>query len=41
MQLRYLSTLQVIGCQNSSTVVFAFPTEFGALLQNLPDRRRP
>jgi regulator of protease activity HflC (stomatin/prohibitin superfamily) len=30
MQLRYLSTLATIGTQNSSTIVFPFPTELGA-----------
>lgn len=33
MQLRYLSTLASIGTQNSSTIVFPFPTEFAQLLQ--------
>ncbi len=35
MQLRYLSTLQVIGAQNSSTIVFPFPTDVGSALANL------
>jgi regulator of protease activity HflC (stomatin/prohibitin superfamily) len=30
MQLRYLNTLAVIGAQNSSTIVFPFPTEVAA-----------
>ncbi|MCM5569307.1 slipin family protein [Burkholderiaceae bacterium FT117] len=30
MQLRYLNTLAVIGSQNSSTIVFPFPTEVAA-----------
>jgi regulator of protease activity HflC (stomatin/prohibitin superfamily) len=38
MQLRYLSTLTSIGMQNSSTIVFPFPTEFGQLLQKLSPR---
>jgi len=33
MQLRYLSTLAAIGQQNSSTLVFPFPTEIGAWLR--------
>ena len=32
MQLRYLSTLNSIGLQNNSTIVFPFPMEFGDLL---------
>jgi regulator of protease activity HflC (stomatin/prohibitin superfamily) len=31
MQLRYLGTLGVIGAQQSSTIVFPFPVEFGRL----------
>ena len=33
MQLRYLSTLATIGTQNSSTIVFPFPTDFAQWLQ--------
>ncbi|MNX74781.1 SPFH domain / Band 7 family protein [compost metagenome] len=33
MQLRYLSTLAMIGAQNNSTIVFPFPTELGQLLK--------
>lgn len=33
MQLRYLSTLSTIGAQNSSTIVFPIPTDFGAWLR--------
>jgi regulator of protease activity HflC (stomatin/prohibitin superfamily) len=41
MQLRYLSTLATIGTQNSSTIVFPFPTEFAQLLARLaPDASR-
>ncbi len=40
MQLRYLSTLATIGMQNSSTIVFPFPTEFGQLLQKMSERAR-
>ncbi|MBA3599250.1 MAG: slipin family protein [Methylibium sp.] len=40
MQLRYLSTLATIGQQNNSTIVFPFPTEFGALLRELGERVR-
>jgi regulator of protease activity HflC (stomatin/prohibitin superfamily) len=32
MQLRYLSTIAAIGAQNSSTIVFPFPTDIGAVL---------
>jgi regulator of protease activity HflC (stomatin/prohibitin superfamily) len=38
MQLRYLSTLASIGSQNSSTIVFPFPTELAGLLRNGVDR---
>ena len=34
MQLRYLSTLATIGAQNSSTIVFPFPTDFAAWLRS-------
>jgi regulator of protease activity HflC (stomatin/prohibitin superfamily) len=34
MQLRYLSTLASIGAQNSSTIVFPFPTELAGLLRD-------
>lgn len=33
MQLRYLGTLAVIGTQNSSTIVFPFPADFGDWLR--------
>ncbi|MCY1312925.1 hypothetical protein D9M70_633980 [compost metagenome] len=33
MQLRYLSTLAMIGTQNNSTIVFPFPTELGQVLR--------
>lgn len=35
MQLRYLNTLASIGTQNSSTIVFPFPVEFGEMLSAL------
>ena len=41
MQLRYLSTLQVIGAQNSSTIVFPFPTDIGSALANLAKAAGP
>ncbi|MBK1612209.1 hypothetical protein CKO44_01855 [Rubrivivax gelatinosus] len=34
MQLRYLSTLATIGAQNSSTIVFPFPTDLASLLRS-------
>lgn len=37
MQLRYLGTLATIGSQNSSTIVFPFPTELSSLLKRLRD----
>jgi regulator of protease activity HflC (stomatin/prohibitin superfamily) len=37
MQLRYLSTLTVIGSQNNSTIVFPFPTDIGVTLSRLLD----
>ncbi len=40
LQLRYLSTLATIGQQNNPTIVFPFPTEFGALLRDFADRAR-
>ena len=40
MQLRYLSTLAMIGAQNSSTIVFPFPVEIGRLLQGLAGKDR-
>jgi regulator of protease activity HflC (stomatin/prohibitin superfamily) len=40
MQLRYLSTLTTIGTQNSSTIVFPFPTELGNLLGKLGEQVR-
>jgi regulator of protease activity HflC (stomatin/prohibitin superfamily) len=39
MQLRYLNTLSTIGAQNSSTIVFPFPIEFGSLLSALAQAR--
>ena len=39
MQLRYLNTLSTIGAQNSSTIVFPFPIEFGSLLAALAQAR--
>ena len=38
MQLRYLSTLTTIGTQNSSTIVFPFPTEMSGWLKSQLDR---
>jgi regulator of protease activity HflC (stomatin/prohibitin superfamily) len=35
MQLRYLSTLATIGQQNSSTIVFPFPTDFAGWLRGM------
>lgn len=35
MQLRYLSTLNVIASEKSSTIIFPFPLEFMDLLKNL------
>jgi regulator of protease activity HflC (stomatin/prohibitin superfamily) len=40
MQLRYLSTLTSIGMQNSSTIVFPFPTEFSQLFQSMSSGAR-
>jgi regulator of protease activity HflC (stomatin/prohibitin superfamily) len=40
MQLRYLSTLATIG-QNSSTIVFPFPTELASLLAGIGPREPP
>lgn len=40
MQLRYLSTLATIGSQNSSTIVFPFPTELAGLLRALGERQQ-
>lgn len=37
MQLRYLSTLAVIGTNNSSTIVFPFPTDIGRTLARLTE----
>ena len=39
MQLRYLSTLNVIAAQNNSTIIFPFPTELGKVLANLVEKR--
>ena len=42
MQLRYLSTLAQIGGQNSSTIVFPFPTDVaGAFAKALESMRKP
>jgi regulator of protease activity HflC (stomatin/prohibitin superfamily) len=38
MQLRYLSTLNVIALDKNSTIVFPFPIEFGELLKGLGSR---
>ncbi|CAM3945553.1 FtsH protease regulator HflK [Bordetella tumbae] len=38
MQLRYLSTLAIIGSQNNSTVVFPFPTELGQVLKGMAEK---
>lgn len=38
MQLRYLSTLAIIGAQNNSTIVFPFPTELGQVLKAMVDK---
>src|SRR5690606_5125496 len=38
MQLRYLGTLNTIGMQNNSTIVFPFPTEMGQLLKKMAER---
>ena len=35
MQLRYLSTLNVIAGEKSATILFPFPIEFGALMRRL------
>jgi len=40
MQLRYLSTLAVIGGQNSSTIVFPFPTDVAGMLGKALDAAR-
>ena len=41
MQLRYLSTLAVIGGQNSSTIVFPFPTDVAGALGKAIEGLRP
>jgi regulator of protease activity HflC (stomatin/prohibitin superfamily) len=45
MQLRYLSTLNVLASEKSSTIVFPFPMEFAefvpGLAKNKPSGRRP
>ena len=38
MQLRYLSTLAVIGAQNSSTIVFPFPTDLARAFAGVVER---
>ncbi|MBY5549993.1 slipin family protein [Rhizobium leguminosarum] len=38
MQLRYLSTLNVIAGEKTSTIIFPFPMEFGNLMPPKPDR---
>jgi regulator of protease activity HflC (stomatin/prohibitin superfamily) len=35
MQLRYLSTLNVIACEKNSTIVFPFPIELAQLLKSM------
>ena len=40
MQLRYLATLAMIGTQNSSTIVFPFPTDLGSTLSKVVDGLR-
>jgi regulator of protease activity HflC (stomatin/prohibitin superfamily) len=35
MQLRYLGTLNTLGLQNNTTILFPFPLEFGRLLSGL------
>ncbi|HTH28170.1 MAG TPA: slipin family protein [Sphingobium sp.] len=40
MQLRYLSTLNVIAGERSSTIVFPFPVELGKLLETLAPNGR-
>jgi len=39
MQLRYLSTLNTIASERSSTIVFPFPIDFGKLLGALTERK--
>jgi regulator of protease activity HflC (stomatin/prohibitin superfamily) len=39
MQLRYLSTLNTIASERSSTIVFPFPIDFGKLLSTLTEGR--
>ena len=39
MQLRYLSTLNVIAGEKSSTIIFPFPLEFGELLKAVSARK--
>src|SRR3546814_3428070 len=41
MQLRYLSTLNVIAGEKSSTVLFPFPMEFGPLLRTSVPSEQP
>ncbi len=38
MQLRYLSTLNVIAGEKTSTIIFPFPMEFGNLFSTKSDR---
>jgi len=40
MQLRYLSTLAVIGMQNNSTIVFPFPTDLASALAGMLETGR-
>jgi regulator of protease activity HflC (stomatin/prohibitin superfamily) len=40
MQLRYLSTLAVIGTQNNSTIVFPFPTDLASALAGMLETGR-
>jgi regulator of protease activity HflC (stomatin/prohibitin superfamily) len=41
MQLRYLGTLGLIGSQNSSTIVFPFPTELAGILGKVVEASKP
>ena len=40
MQLRYLSTLNVIAGTQNSTIVFPFPLEFGELIKSVGSKRK-
>jgi hypothetical protein len=39
MQLRYLSTLNVIASEKSATIVFPFPIELAQLLKTLSPKQ--